>query len=190
MVQNTISGSHGSKVTICKFCSQELQRKSWCNSCQKPQIDATEVVWTDRTCRKCYNTGSIVLDEMSPYCVDCRLLIISNDEIVAKVEEEDVMLRLDVRWLQAWLLIDDVTSNSALVSWFPPDFTNSFETEVENYYIYTTDSTVGEYVDGSCFQIMLSNLNQGTKYELRVSAFVGEKLVKKTLKKTFSTMRL
>ena len=86
----------------------------------KPQIDASNVVWTDRTCRKCYTTGSIVLDEMSPYCFDCRMLIISEDEVVTKVAEDDVVLRSEVRWLQAWLLIDEVTSNSALVSWFPP----------------------------------------------------------------------
>ncbi len=188
MVLNIINGSLGSKKMICKFCSEELQGKSWCNSCQKPQIDASNVVWTDRTCRKCYTTGSIVLDEMSPYCFDCRMLIISEDEVVTKVAEDDVVLRSEVRWLQAWLLIDEVTSNSALVSWFPPEFVNSSETEVENYYIYTTDSVVGEYVDGNCFQILLKNLNPGMKYELRVSAFVDDKLVKKTLKKTFSTM--
>jgi hypothetical protein len=190
MVLNIINGNLGSKKMICKFCSEELQRKSWCNLCQKPQIDASQVVWTDRTCRKCYNTGSIVLHEMSPYCFDCRLLIVSEDKLMTKDNEEDVMLRLEVRWLQAWLLIDDVTSNSALVSWFPPEFVNSSEIEVENYYIYTTDSAVGEYVDGNCFQILLSNLNHGTKYELRVSAFVDQKLVKKTLKRSFSTMRL
>ncbi len=190
MDPSIINGILGSREKmICKFCSEELQRKTWCNSCQKPQIDASSVVWTDRTCRKCYYTGSFVLDEMSPYCVDCRLMIVNEDKIVSEVkEDENVLLRLEVRWLQAWLLIDDVTSNSALISWFPPEFINNYETEVENYYIYTTDSTIGEYVDGNCFQILLKNLNPGKKYELRISAFVGEKLVKKTLKKSFSTM--
>ena len=173
----------------CKFCKGTIEREDWCDSCERPQKNAADVTWTDKTCRRCYKTGSIVLDEMSPYCVDCRISITQKDDLVnSNKKEKRVTLRKEVRWLQSWLLVDEVTSNSTLISWFPPEFINDNKLEVDNYYIYSTDGEIAE--ETNMQQLMLENLEPGKKYEICITGFVEGSLVNKTLKKVFQTPKI
>jgi hypothetical protein len=171
----------------CRFCDQELKRKSWCDECMKPQLDLSQVVWTDRTCRKCYSTGPFVLGD-SPFCTDCRNLIIALEQSTNTKEEN--IVKKEVRWLQAWLLADDITSHSALISWFAPEFINDESMQVDKYYLYTIDGSIKEFVDGDTRQIILTSLESGKDYELNLAALIDEKLIKKSLKKKFKTMSI
>lgn len=188
MDQSTINGVLGSKQMECRFCEQELSRKNFCDACLKPQMNASDVVWTDRTCRQCYTTGPLVLEEMSPYCFDCRVTI--NKLSQAPKDVEDTTFKKEVRWLQAWLLVDDITSHSALISWFAPEFVNDESMQVDKYYLYTIDGSIKEFVDGDTRQIILTSLESGKDYELILAALIDEKLIKKSLKKKFKTMTI
>ena len=152
----------------CRFCEKELTRKNYCDLCSKPQLDASDVVWTDRTCRQCYITGPLVLNEMSPYCFDCRVSI-NSSETTSKVETDNV-IKKQVRWLQSWLLIDETTSHSALISWFPPQFINDANIKVNKYYLRTNDGSVLKLLEGDTTQIILSSLESGKTYELILEA--------------------
>ena len=169
----------------CKFCKATIAREDWCESCERPQKKAEDVTWTDKTCRRCYRTGGIVLDEMSPYCVDCRISITQKDDLVNSNKEERVTLRKEVRWLQSWVLVDEVTHTSAFISWMPPEFINDDKLKVDTYYVYSTDGEISEQITSQ--QIFLEGLEPGKKYEICITGYIDESLVNKTLKKQFQT---
>ena len=153
-------------------------------------MDASQVVWTDRTCRKCYNTGSTVLDEMSPYCVDCRLLILEHDKAtIQNTKKDEVDLKKEIRWLQKWIIVSDVTRNSALVSWLQPEFVNDNKLFPDTYYLFSKDYSINETTDSFTRQVLLENLSPSTTYELILSAYIDDQILKKTLKTKFSTSK-
>lgn len=174
----------------CRFCDQELKRENWCHICEKPQLNASDVIWTDKTCRQCYVRGGVVLDEKSPFCYDCRILITSND-LTKQVEKStnDGIVHKQIRWLQSWFFHDGVTSNSAYLYWRAPKYKNQ-EFKVGSYLILITDSSDSYLVNGNQLSYKLINLYPSQKYSIKLTALTPDgEVIKTSLKTQFVTAR-
>jgi len=190
MDQNITNGANGN-LMYCRYCNLELIRKSWCNSCRKPQIDASEVIWTNKTCRMCYSTGVTALNEVSPYCFDCRLLI-TQDENISPISNSnnDGVVHKSIRWLQSWFFADGVTSNSAYLYWRSPKYKNE-EYKILKYLILIEETSESFIVSGDTLSLKLNNLNSGTKYNVKLEAIdYNEEIIKQYLKASFTTASL
>jgi len=190
MDQNIINGRNGSFMD-CKFCNLELIRKNWCNNCRKPQIDASEVIWTDKTCRMCYSTGATTLNELSPYCFDCRLFITQNENFstLSKTNDDGVVHK-SIRWLQSWFFADGITSNSAYLYWRSPKYKNE-EYKILKYLVLIKETSESFVVSGDTLSLKLINLNPGTLYNVKLEAIdYNEEIIKQYLKASFTTASL
>ena len=123
----------------CRYCDEILTRKDFCNVCEKPQKDSSQIIFTDKTCVRCYKTGYVVLDAISPYCIDCRIDITSKDSEVEQKREEkidsQIHAKLNYSWLQSWFKWSYRDGNLTF-RWSEPEFSQNHPPEIDKYKIY------------------------------------------------------
>ena len=135
---------------VCRYCEIILERNDFCNSCNKPQKDASEVSFTDKTCQRCYKNVFSALNPLSPYCLDCRMDINEKDKEVDrssnKVSESELNANINFKWLQSWFKWS-YKNEKLILSWYEPEFDQKYPPTVEKYKIYG-DSITPKIISG------------------------------------------
>ena len=139
--------------------------------------------YSNTICRKCEKNTYVNLEDSGFLCASCLKEI--NDDSIFNITdtEEELDLKKSVRWLQSWLIVENVSSTSVIISWLPPEFLSRSSPDIDEYYVYTIGGELSKIIKGNITQVIFENLKRDYSYEFRVKGIVKGKFLKEELKR-------
>lgn len=143
--------------------------------------------YSNTFCRKCEKNTYVNLEDSNMLCASCIREINTPEPADKVIQEVDVIIHKNIRWLQSWLLIEGITSTSAYLYWRSPKYKDA-EFNVKNYLIQLVQTNESYLVSGDRLGYKLQDLTPGTTYNVRLDALdKNDSFVNITLKKKFTT---
>ena len=141
--------------------------------------------YSSTICRKCEKNTYVNLEDSGYLCASCIREINDDSSFNITDTEEELDLKKSVRWLQSWLIVENVTSTSVIISWLPPEFLSRSAPDIDEYYVYTIGGELSKIIKGNITQVIFENLKRDYSYEFRVKGIVKGKFLKEELKKNY-----
>tara|TARA_B100000242_G_C43024046_1_gene476734 strand:- start:656 stop:1096 length:441 start_codon:yes stop_codon:yes gene_type:complete len=141
--------------------------------------------YSSTICRKCEKNTYVNLEDSGYLCASCLKEINDDSSFNITDTEEELDLKKSVRWLQSWLIVENVTSTSVIISWLPPEFLSRSAPDIDEYYVYTIGGELSKIIKGNITQVIFENLKRDYSYEFRVKGIVKGKFLKEELKKNY-----
>ena len=139
--------------------------------------------YSNTICRKCEKYTYVNLEDSGFLCASCLKEINDDSSFNITDTEEELDLKKSVRWLQSWLIVENVSSTSVIISWLPPEFLSRSSPDIDEYYVYTIGGELSKIIKGNITQVIFENLKRDYSYEFRVKGIVKGKFLKEELKK-------
>ena len=138
-------------------------------------------------CRSCGENAYVNLESSGYLCASCLRKI--NEPLTQK-KDDDVVVKKSVRWLQSWLTIENLDTETIIVSWREPEFLSRYVPIIDSYYIFSECGRIQEIINGKLTQVMFEGIEQDSDYEISVNALVKGTPINVHLKKSFYNRKL
>jgi len=146
------------------------------------KVGNREMSYSTTICRTCNKNTWVNLESSNYLCADC--LKKANRPRPNK-QSDDLVVKKNVRWLQAWLTIDNLETTKIVVSWLKPEFTSKYNPKIDNYYVYSKCGRIQEIVSGKFTQVICNDIERDSNYEISVNALIKETPINAQLNKSF-----
>ena len=116
--------------------------------------------YSNTICRKCEKNTYVNLEDSGFLCASCLKEINDDSSFNITDTEEELDLKKSVRWLQSWLIVENVSSTSVIISWLPPEFLSRSSPDIDEYYVYTIGGELSKIIKGNITQVIFENLKR------------------------------
>lgn len=146
------------------------------------KVGNREMSYSTTICRTCNKNTWVNLESSNYLCADC---LKKANRPTPKKQSDDLVVKKNVRWLQAWLTIDNLETTKIVVSWLKPEFTSKYNPKIDSYYVYSKCGRIQEIVSGKFTQVVCNDIERDSYYEISVNALVKETPINAQLNKSF-----